>query len=349
MTAEATVAARRFLFVLLIASMVLVAMVARPIALAIFMAAVLAVVLAPLQARLARRLGGRQNLAAAILVAAVMLLLVGPLAALSAVVVKEVSEGARFVVETVRGEGMSGLIDRLPRPLQQAAENVLAYFGNLDQVLENVTAQGGKAATMLGAALAATGAVLIDVTMMLIALFFLLVSGDRLLVWADGVSPLRRGQTRELLAEFKNVSHAVIVSTLITAGVQALTALVGYWIAQVPHALFFAALTFFVALIPAVGAASVCLFAALILLVTGHPYMAGFLALWGVTVVALVDNIVKPYLIKDDVEMGGAVVFFALIGGIGAFGLPGLLIGPLAVSLFLTLLRMYRRDYAPRD
>jgi predicted PurR-regulated permease PerM len=73
--------------------------------------------------------------------------------------------------------------------------------------------------------------------------------------------------------------------------------------------------------------------------------MALFLAIWGVVVVGLVDNVVKPWLIRGGVEMAGAVVFFSLIGGIGAFGMIGLLIGPLAVALFLTLVRMYKRDY----
>lgn len=180
--------------------------------------------------------------------------------------------------------------------------------------------------------------------MMLIALFFLLVGGDALLSWVDSVSPLRRGQTRELLVEFKKVSSAVIVSTLITAGVQAAAALTGYLIAGMPHPIFFGVVTFFVGMIPAIGAASVCLFAALVLLVTGHPYMALFLAIWGVAIVGLVDNVVKPYLIKGDVEMEGVVVFFSLIGGIAAFGMAGLLIGPLAVALFLALLRIYKRD-----
>jgi predicted PurR-regulated permease PerM len=181
--------------------------------------------------------------------------------------------------------------------------------------------------------------------MMHIALFFLLVNGDKLLAWLDSVSPLRPGQTRELYDEFKKVSYAVIVATLVTAFVQALVAFVGYLIAKVPHPIFFATVTFFIAMIPAIGAAGVCLFAALILLITGHPYMAIFLAAWGLVVVGLIDNVVKPYLIKGDLEMGGAVVFFALIGGIGAFGMVGLLIGPLAVAFFLALLRMYQRDF----
>lgn len=159
---------------------------------------------------------------------------------------------------------------------------------------------------------------------------------------------MRRGQSRELLTEFKKVSYAVIVSTVITSAVQAAAALVGYFIARVPNPVFFAGLTFFVAFIPAVGAASVCLAAAVLLFVTGHSYMALFLAIWGVTVVGLVDNVVKPYLVKSGMEMSGAVVFFAFIGGLAAFGTVGLLLGPLVVALFLVLLRIYQRDFKPK-
>jgi predicted PurR-regulated permease PerM len=116
----------------------------------------------------------------------------------------------------------------------------------------------------------------------------------------------------------------------------------------VPHPLFFAAVTFFVAFIPALGAASVCVFAAGILYITGHPYLGLLLAIWGVVVVGLVDNVIKPILIKAGMEMRSAVVFFSLIGGLGAFGAIGLVIGPLVVALFLTLVRIYRRDFVPR-
>lgn len=339
-------AARRFLSVLLLAALLLVGAVVWPLASALFLAAVLAVVLAPLQARLAKWLRGRPNLAAGILVLAVLLLLVVPLLAMSAVVVREATDGARFILDTVRSEGMSGLVQLLPAPLADYAARALGHLGDISKTIEaQLNAQGARAASALGAALLATGTLLFELAMMAIALFFLLVGGNALIAWIDGVTPLRRGQTRELLAEFKKVSYAVIVSSLITAGVQAAAALAGYLIASVPHPVFFAGVTFFFALIPMIGAASVCLFAALILLVTGHPYMAIFLAAWGVVVVGLVDNVVKPYLIKGEMEMHGAVVFFALLGGLGAFGVIGLLIGPLAVAMLLSLLRIYRRDY----
>jgi predicted PurR-regulated permease PerM len=165
----------------------------------------------------------------------------------------------------------------------------------------------------------------------------------------DTVAPLAPGQTLELLEGFKNVSYAVIVSTLITSGIQAAAALIGFYIASVPSPIFFAAVTFFAAFIPAIGAAVISLIAALLLLATGHPYMAAFLAIWGIVVVGLVDNLVKPLLIKRGMEIHAAVVFFSLLGGLAAFGAIGLLLGPLVVAMFLSLLRMYHRDYTPGD
>jgi predicted PurR-regulated permease PerM len=339
-------AARRFLFVLLIASLLLVGYVAWPLATPLLLAGVLALVLAPVQARLARSLRGRNALAASLLVLAVLFLVVGPLLGLTAFLVKEATDGVRFIIETVRSQGVAGLVEALPAPLDAYARFALERLGDLGQLLQkHATEHGPRAASAVAAALVATGSLVFDLAMMLIALFFLLVSGKDFFAWVESVSPLRPGQARELLTEFRKVSYAVIVASMATAAVQAAVAFVGYLIAAVPHPVFFAALTFFVALIPAVGAAGVCLFAALILLATGHPYMSLFLAVWGLAVVGLIDNVVKPFLIKGGLEMGGAVVFFALIGGIGAFGMAGILIGPLAVATFLTLLRMYRRDF----
>jgi predicted PurR-regulated permease PerM len=249
---------------------------------------------------------------------------------------------------------VGGLRDRLPAAVQKLANAALERLprepgANIDQTVEKqLGTQRGRAAAAVGTAVRATGSFIFQAAMMIVALYFLLVQGDQLVAWLDQALPLRRGQTLELLAEFKKVSYAVIVSTVITAAVQALAALVGYAIARVPQPFFFAVLTFLMAFIPAIGAAVVCLAAALLLYLTGHPYFALLLAIWGVVVVGLVDNVVKPYLLKAGMEMRGSVVFFALIGGLGAFGSVGLLMGPLVVALFLALLRIYDRDFRPR-
>lgn len=339
--------AKRFLLLLLAGTLVLVAMVASPIANALLVAAVLGVVLGPVQVQLSRALRGRPKLAATLLVLALLGLVIVPLVALSAVVVNEVTAGVKFVVDTVRGEGFEGLIHRLPGPLERLATQALSALGDVGQFIEtNIGTQAGRAASAVGSALAATGAFVLQSALMLLALFFLLVGGRELLDWIEEVSPLGSEHTRELIAEFRKVSYAVIVATLMSAAAQALTALIGYAFTGVPHPFFFAGLTFFASLVPG-GAPAVCLFAALVLLVNAHTYTALFLALWAVLAVSTVDNVVKPYVMKGDVEMHGGVLFFALIGGLAAFGVTGLLLGPLAIALFLALLRIYRRDYGP--
>ena len=99
-------------------------------------------------------------------------------------------------------------------------------------------------------------------------------------------------------------------------------------------------------MIPAIGAGVVCLAVAGLVALTGQPYSALFLAVWGIVVVGLTDNLVRPLLIKNEIGMHGAIVFFALIGGVAAFGALGLLIGPLAVAMFLAVLRIHERNAA---
>ena len=339
--------ARRLFLVLLAAATLLVAMVIRPLAGALLVAAVLAGVIWPLHACLARKAGGRRALSAGLLVFALALVLAGPLVALATVLLREGDAGLKYVAQIALSEHASRLLSRLPPSLETLGREALARLSDADQVAESILRAGeGKAAATLWAAAVATGSLLFQAAMMLVALYFFLVEGDQLLSWLDDALPLRPGQTRELFAEFKKVSFSVIVSEVITASAQALAALAGYLISRVPHPVFFAAVTFLVAFVPAIGAASVCLFAAVILYLSGHASGSLFLALWGMFVVGLVDNVVKPLLVNAGMEMRIGVVFFSLIGGLSAFGAIGLVIGPLVMAFFLTLVRIYRRDFA---
>lgn len=342
----------RRVFVGLIAlSIVLLVLVIWPFATALFVAAVFAGMLAPLHARFSKRLRGREKVSAALLTIAVLLIIVGPLGGFTAFVVKEAGDGYAYVTRTVRSEGMNGLVAKLPDGIEKHVRTAMDRMNageDQPSIQEQVTAQGATAAKAATGFAAATGRFVLHAALMLIALFFFLLEGRSLIAWIERHAPLKPGQTFELLLEFRKVSAAVIISSVVTAAVQAAVAAVGYFIARVPYALFFAGVTFFVALIPAVGAAAVCLVAALLLLATGHTTAAIFLAIWGVAVVGLVDNIVKPMLAKRGLDMHGAIVFFSLLGGIAAFGPVGLLLGPMAVSFFLALIRIYERDYQKR-
>lgn len=342
--------ARRVFTGLILLSIFLLALVVRPFAKGFFLAAVLAGALYGLHKRLTRAFRGRDHLSAGLLCLGVIIALLLPLTGFTAFLVTEAADGVRFVRETMRKEGLEGLVDRLPGPARNLTQGLMDRFAveetQLDEKLqEQVSSTGGTAAKAVTGVVTATGSFAFQTVMMLIALFFLLVDGKRLVEWLESVSPLKHGQTTEILREFRHVVIAVLASSAATAGVQSLAALVGYLIARVPVPFFFAAVTFFLALIPAIGAAVVCFAAALLLLATGHPWAALFLVIWGVLVVGLVDNVVKPLLVKRGMDLHGGIVFFALLGGLAAFGTVGLLIGPLIVAFFLALLRIHERDY----
>ena len=334
----------------MILAFVLLALVIMPVVKELVFAAVFAGMLWPTQVRLTRLVRGRRSLAAGVITFGAVVLLLGPIAALATFVVRDGVDGVQFVSEAIHSDEVSSLVSRLPESARDAVREAIdSVPRDLSGIVGQVDVDGAEAATKVGKALATTGSLVFHTVLMLIALFFLLVRGDELVRWLDNVSPLRRGQTMELLSTFRKVSIAVIASASITAAVQALAAMIGFFIAGVPTPLFFTLVTFLFAFIPAIGAAVVCLFAALLLVVTGHPYMAMFLAAWGLVVVGLVDNLVKPLLIRRGLEIHGAIVFFSLIGGIATFGAIGLLLGPLFVAFFLAVLRMYHRDYTPGD
>ena len=334
----------RFFLVLMAAATLLLGAVVYPVARELLLASVLAGVLWRPQQWLAAHLRGRRGAAAGALTIVIALILLGPLATLLTFVIRDGSDALRFVASTAASDNFTSLLARIPDGARDLVNDGIARLPkDLGEAFGLVSAADGQAVATAGATVALHGAFL------LIALFSLLVAGDKLVDWLDSAAPLAKGQTRALLAEFKRVSFAVIVSTLITAAVQAFAALVGYLIARVPNPVFFTMTTFLFAFIPAIGAGAVCLIAAALLLVTGHPYLAMFLAVWGVVVVGLADNVIKPLLIKRGMELHAAVVFFALVGGIATFGAVGLLLGPLVVSLFLALIRMYHEDFSPGD
>lgn len=351
MSSEQT--SNRVFTALIIVSLLLVGVIIFPFAEALFLACVVAAVLSPLQERMARRFRGRRALAAGLLTFLVVVALLVPVSGFAAYLAAEFAQWLQFVTQTFQSEGVTGLIDTLPEPLRGLAERAAAAFPALQEqsqqrLQQQIGAQGTKAAAAVGGVVAATGSAIVQVVMMLIALFFLLLDGRGLVRWLERISPLKRGETTEILVEFRNVSVAVVVSSLATAGVQALAALAGYLIAGVPQPVIFTVITFILAFIPTVGAGGVVFAAALLQFMTGHPWAALFLVIWGSLVVGLVDNALKPFLIKRGMELHGAVVFFALLGGLAVFGAIGLIAGPLIVAFFLTLLRIHDRDFVRR-
>lgn len=339
-----TLLGRRILVALAVLAVALVAWLAYSFASALLVAAVLAATLAPWCERIAARLKGRRALAAALVTMGVTLLLGLPVVGLTLTFAQQSVGAVAQLRTTLQSKGVAGVVDDLPTPLRDAAREVIARLPRREKQVEELAGdQTGRLAGAVGYVLLATWSILLQTALMLVAFYFLLLDGPTLVHWATEVGPLKEAQMRQLLSDFKDVSVAVLVSSVVAAATSALVAFGGYAVTRTPQALIFAAVTFVAAFIPIVGASAVVLSASALMFVTGHSPAALFLAGW-VVVVSVVDHLVKPYLMKGHMEVHGGVVFFSLLGGVATFGPAGLLAGPLIVAFFLAVVRMCQKE-----
>jgi len=349
MAKAANGSARSMLLALLVVALVLVWLVIRPFAAALFMALVMAVTFYPWRNRLAARLGGHRTLASFLITLGLLIALVLPVLTLGVVAIREAADGLDYMHQVLAEEGVEGLIRVVPEPLQAWMARAWEQLPRKDQNAEFIFDLERRGAGLIPRALNWAGQIVGQTALMMIGLFFMLLDGGRLAGWVTETSPLPRKQMRELYTEFRKVSATVLLGSVVTAGVQAAFAFVGYLIARAPNASFLALATFFLGLIPILGAGGFSFLVAVFLYMTGHLGSAVFLAAWSLLVVGTVDNVIKPMIIKGGMELHGAIVFFALLGGLAAFGPVGLVLGPLSVSLLLAVLRIYQRDFAADD
>lgn len=341
--------ASRVLTGLVLVAVALTLLVARPFFGSLLVAAVLAGTLMPVQRRLALGNPRRARWIAVFLTSGILFAVLLPATTIVGYAVAQGIEAAKAIQDALKGPGVSSIVSRLPDWAEPRAQQLLDTIKRIDAEMigRQLAGHGAQAGAVFGAIVAATGSAFsfgLRFVLMFIALYMFLVDGPRLVRWLEDVVPLRPGQTRDLLHEFRVASAAVVRSSLLTALVQAAVALVGFFIARAPAPLFFALCTFVLALIPAIGGAAGCLVVSLILLATGHPWSALFLALWGVLIVGLSDNIVKPIFIRGGLEIHGGAIFFALLGGLAAFGALGLIVGPLVLAFLVAIVRISKED-----
>jgi predicted PurR-regulated permease PerM len=349
MTTTGNGSARIMMLALLILSLILIWLILRPFAGALFMAVVLAVTFHPWYQRLVRKLHGHRTTAASIITLCLVLALVLPVVGLGVIAVREAADTFDHLHQVLAEEGVTGLIRQIPPPMQGWVDRLWGQMPSSDQNAKFIYDLERRGAALIPRLLNGAGQALGQSALMVVALFFMLLDGAQLVKWLNVISPLRQRQMRELFSEFRRVSSTVLLGSVVTAGAQAAVALVGYLIARAPNPYFLALATFFLGLIPILGAGGFSFAIAIFLYLSGHLVPSIFLAVWSTLVVGMVDNIIKPLVIKGGMETHGAIVFFALLGGFAAFGPVGLVLGPLSISLLLAVLRIYQRDFAERD
>jgi predicted PurR-regulated permease PerM len=326
----------------LLAASVLLAMVFWPIWKPLLIGTVFAATLTRWHGKLTALMWNRSYLSAGVMTIGVVLVILGPLAWLLIEAVRQALDAATVARAAMERGGLHGMIRALPDGLENMVRPLIPKAAG---ALPAAPAEAGRwAATQAQSVLAAVSDFAFELAMMLICFFFVLTDGKRLVDWMCAVSPMGAGRTRELLDECRLVARSVIGSNILTGIAQAAVATIGYLIAGAPKVVFFGLATLLASFIPSVGTAIVALPLAALLYLMGKPIAALFLAAWALLIVSLVDNLLRPMLIKGDVQIHGAVIFFSLIGGIMLFGFTGLIVGPLALGLFASLVRFHNRD-----
>ncbi|MBP6929853.1 MAG: AI-2E family transporter [Candidatus Moranbacteria bacterium] len=183
------------------------------------------------------------------------------------------------------------------------------------------------------------------VFIMFFTLFYFLIDGKRALHALMQLSPLKNEHDKLLVEKFISISRATLKGTIVIGAIQGLIGGVAFWIAGVPSPAIWGIIMIILSVVPSFGTAIVWLPAGLILLALGHVWEGTFVLAIGGGVISLIDNILRPKLVGKDTQMHPLMVFFATIGGLSLFGLPGFIIGPIIIALFLALFEIYGIEF----
>jgi len=286
-------------------------------------------------------MGQRRTIAALATVMIILLIVILPVTLIGALLVQE---GLSLYEKFQSGElNLGRYFQQVFGVLPAWVSDLLDRFG-----LTNLSSMQERLSTGLvqGSQFVATKALnigqntfdfIVDLFIVLYLLFFLLRDGDDLVRRIRTAIPLHADQQRELLNRFTTVIRATVKGNVVVAVVQGALGGLIFWFLGVHAAVLWAVLMAFLSLLPAVGSALIWLPVAIYFLVTGATWQGIFLIAFGVLVIGLVDNVLRPVLVGKDTKMPDYVVLISTLGGMAIFGLNGFVIGPVIAAMFMAV------------
>lgn len=304
---------------------------------------------------LARRMPRYPATAAVLMVLAVVVMVILPLALLSAALAHE----SAFVYQQLQSGAWSppaffaALFDLLPGWLQSLLERFgLSNFDILQSRLTGALKQGSQ---WIASQILAIGQnafeFIASLFITLYLAFFLLRDGRTVSRAVLAAVPLAPAHQQALLGEFTTVIRATVRGSLLVSAAQGLLGGLAFWFLDVSGALLWAVLMAVLSLLPAVGAGLVWLPVAVYFLISGSIGPGLGLIAYGVLVIGLVDNLLRPILVGQQTRLPDYLVLLSTLGGIVVFGLNGFVIGPAIAAVFLASWKLYGQSWheAPPD
>jgi predicted PurR-regulated permease PerM len=327
--------------VLLLATSLGLAWILLPFYGTILWGSIIALLFRPLYCGLLPPLKGRRTAAALFTLLIVLLIVVLPLALLTASLAHEASLMYR---QLESGEAnpvlyLRGVFDALPGWSASLLNRFgLADFDDLQRRLVEALTQGSRfLATQAFSIGQNTFEVVASLFIALYLAFFLLRDGDRLMRSLRRAIPLSPGHQQELLDKFDAVVRATVRGNLLVAAIQGALGGIAFWFLGIGGALLWAVIMAFLSLLPVIGAGLVWVPCALYLLVTGSVWQAIALTVYGVLVIGLVDNLLRPVLVGKDTLMPDYMVMMTTLGGMVVFGVNGFVVGPTIAAMFVAV------------
>lgn len=315
---------------------------------ALIMAAVLATLTRPVYLRVSRWLGGRDTLAAALAVLFTVLAVVLPLGLLLSMIVAQGIQVAGAVspwfqraltdLDGLQAEitGRLGIPAQWTQYLQPALEKLRDAAGQIGQfVFQELTAAATGTATFL-----------IQVFVALYAQFFFLLWGRKLVAAIINYLPLAPGAQDQLLDRFGAAARAVIRGTFLIGLIQGTLGGLALWAVGIPGAVFWGAVMTVASVLPGIGANLVWIPVAIYLFATGQNLPAILYTAWNAGVVGSIDNVLRPRLVGQDIELPDLMILLGTLGGLKVFGAAGLVVGPIVAALFVTIWQLYGQVFS---
>ncbi len=332
-----------FLLTLLIAALITCLWLLRPFLMTILIAGMLASIFWRPYQWLIKKMAGRPSWAALLMTVIVTLVIVLPFSYFVMLLSKQTVEVVGLASSTVTDPSFQqNVYDRYIQPLQFLDPD----FKNIQGYLGQISAKAGGWALNFGTVIIRNAtSFVVNFLILLVTLFFMFKDGRQLVERIMDLTPLSNRYDKEIFQKFRDVSYVSIISTFIIAIAQGLTGAIGFAIAGLPI-LVPAVLMAFTSLLPYIGPFVVWGPVAAYLAIGGEYFAGGAIVLAGL-VSSVVDNALRPYLMKGKTAVHPMIILFSIFGGLMIFGFWGLLLGPLIIAITFTLLHIYELEYGP--
>jgi len=323
----------------------------QPFLVPVALAVVLSTLFYPLYRKIRRSLGGRRNLAASCTCILIILAGVIPCLLLLVLLAQEVTQ----TYETVQGKIAAGDYRRLFEQefnpyLQMALDRIGKYVSLKDfNLVSGITSLLRQASLFLiqhsTAIVGGFMEILADIMLMLFTMFFLFRDGTLILKNIDALIPLSRRHEILVARKFREVTNATVVGSFLTAVAQGLAGGLVFYLLGITNLVFWSVAFALFSLVPVIGTSIIWVPWAAYFLLSGSYFKGIALVVAAVLFIGMIDNVLRPLLIEGKAKMHTLLVFFSIMGGISYAGIVGMIFGPILVSLFLTLLELYKLEF----